>query len=398
MGTRERACARCSRRKRGRRDRASLVGALLASTLLVACEGEPEPPPAPPPVQVAFVTMEPRTVTITEELPGRVSAFRTAQVRARTSGIVLRRHFTGGEFVREGQVLFEIDPAPLRAAVDEARAALERAETGAELAVTEERRSRRLLRLGAIAQQEYDARAAEARASAAQVEQARAALRAAEVDLSYATVTAPIDGVVGLPLVTEGALVGQGDATPMAVVQQLDPVYVDLEQPAADLSTMRASGLAEGQPVIILAGEGSGAPALEGTLLFSDVSVDPGTGEVTLRVLVPNPDAVLLPGQYVRARVREAVRENALLVPQQAVQRLPDGRTQLVVLDASNNADRRNVELGPLVESEYVIDEGVSPGERVVVMGVEKVRPGVPLQPVPWQPSAEPPAVATTEP
>lgn len=338
-------------------------------------------------------------MTVTDELPGRVSAFRTAEVRARTSGIVLRRRFTGGERVREGQTLYEIDPAPLRAALDQAKAAVERAEANAEAAAAQLGRSERLMGLGAISQQEYDTDLAEARSSAAAVEEARASLREAEVELSYATVRAPIDGVVGLPLVTEGALVGEGDATPMALVQQLDRVYVDLEQAAGDLSAARAAGLREGQTVAILAGESANAPALEGRLLFSDVSVDPGTGEVTLRALVPNAEGLLLPGQYVRARVPEQTREDALLVPQHALLRTPDGRAQVIVLDERDAPERRAVEPGPLVENEHVIEEGLRAGERVVVQGQDKIRPGVAIRPRPWsEPEEEPPAVAAAEP
>lgn len=339
------------------------------------------------------MTATPRTVTVAEELPGRVRAFRTAEVRARTSGIVLRRRFEGGELVREGQTLYEIDPAPLRAVADRARAALARAEADASLAEAQRRRSEYLVDIGAISRQAYDTAIARAQAAAAAVEEARAALRAAEVELSYATVTAPIDGVVGVPLVTEGALVGEGDATPMALVQQIDPVYVDLEQPAGARSSLLAAGLAE-VPITILAGAGTDAPALEGRILFSDISVDPGTGEVTLRALVPNGEGLLLPGQFVRARVAEAVREDALLVPQQALQRLPDGSTQLVVLDEDGAPERRRVQVGPRVGREVVIDDGLRPGERVIVAGQDKVRPGARLVLRPHAPEDERPAVA----
>ncbi len=380
------------------RPRRGVLRASLAALAIVALACEEEAPaPAPPAVEVAFITVRPRTVTVTEELPGRVRAFRTAEVRARTSGIVLRRHVQGGERVREGQTLFTIDPAPLRAAADRASAALAQAEASAALAQAQQRRADYLVGIGAISEQAHDTAVAEARSAAAGVEEMRAALREAQVELSYATVTAPIDGVVGIPLVTEGALVGEGDATPLAMVQQLDPVYVDLEQPAAALSSLRAAGLAEA-PVTILAGEGEDAPEVEGRLLSADVSIDPGTGEVTLRALVPNEERLLLPGQYVRARVPDAVREGALLVPQQAVQRMPDGSAQRVVRDRAGAAERRPVRVGPRVARELVIEEGLRAGERVVVEGQDKVRPGVRIEPRRWEPAEDRPTVASTEP
>lgn len=370
---------------------------LVALVLAAGCT-EQEPPPTPPPAQISYVEVEPQTVVLTDDLPGRVSAFRTAEVRARTAGIVLRRAFTGGEPVKAGQLLYEIDPAPLEAATDRAEAAVQSAEAAAALASAEAERSRRLFAMGAISRSEFDNTITQESASRAQVEAARAALRQAEVDLGYATVTAPIDGVVGLPLVTEGALVGQGEATLMTLVQQIDKVYVDIALPAQTLSTMRAAGMGDGDPVTILTGE-RGAPTVQGQLLFSDITVDRTTGEVTLRALVPNEEAILLPGQYVRARVPTAVREQALLVPQQAVQRDPTGRAQLVVLSGEEGADQRTVVAGPVVSGWTLIEEGLAPGERVVVEGQDKLRPGVPIRASVWKPpEGTRPAVATAEP
>ena len=372
-----------------------LLGALGAMSIGAACADEEPARQAPPPAEVSFVTVEPESVTLTEDLPGRVSAYRTAEVRARTSGIVLRRGFRGGEEVRAGELLFQIDPAPLSAVVDRAEAALERARAAAALASAEAERNRRLVRMGAISRAQWDAVLAEQRATAAQVGEAEAALREARVSLSYTEVEAPIDGVVGLPLVTEGALVGQGDATPLALVQQIDPVYVDIQQPAASLSAMRAAGFAEGQPVTIR--PSTGGPALEGELLFSDVSVDPGTGEVTLRALVPNANAWLLPGQFVRAEVSNAVRDDALLVPQQAVTRDEAGRAQVLTLSAEGAAAPREVRPGAVVDGRYLIEEGLRAGERVIVEGQDKVRPGAPLHASPWS-GERPDAVASAEP
>lgn len=371
-----------------------LLGALGAMLIGAACAAEEPAAPAPPPVEVSFVTVEPESVTLTEDLPGRVSAYRTAQVRARTSGVVLRRSFRGGEQVRAGDLLYEIDPAPLSAVVDRAEAALSRAQAAAALASADAERNRRLVAIGAISRADWDAALAEQRATAAQVGEAEAALREARVSLSYTEVTAPIDGVVGLPLVTEGALVGQGDATPLALVQQIDPVYVDIQQPAASLTAMRAAGFAEGQPVSIRAA--TGGPSLEGQLLFSDVSVDPGTGEVTLRALVPNANTWLLPGQFVRAEVRNAVREDALLVPQQAITRDEAGRAQVMTLSAADEPSPREVRPGPVVEGRYLIEEGLRAGERVIVEGQDKIRPGAPVRASRW--TEERPAVASAGP
>lgn len=338
------------------------------------------------------MTVEPRAVTLTQDLPGRVSALRTAEVRARTSGIVLRRAFTGGERVQAGQVLFEIDPAPLQATVEQAEAALRSAQAAAALASSEAERHRQLFSLGAISRSLYDSVMTQARSTEAQVDQAQAALREARVELGYATVQAPIDGVVGLPLVTEGALVGEGDATPMARVQQIDEVYVDIQLPAQALSSMRAAGLGDGHPVVIDPGD---APTVEGELLFSDVTVDANTGEVTLRALVPNGDALLLPGQFVRARVPESVVRDALMVPQQSVGREASGRAQLFVLGPEGGAEARNVEVGPVVDGWTLVEEGLRAGERVIVEGQDKIRPGLEIRASPWE--APPAVVASAE-
>lgn len=371
---------------------------VLLCALAVAGCAEEEPPPAPPPAQVSFVTVEPRAVTLTQNLPGRVSAYRTAEVRARTSGVVLRRAFTGGERVQAGQLLYEIDPAPLQAVTDRAEAAVQSAEAAAALASSEAERNRRLYAMGAISRSMFENVVTQERAAQAQVESARAALREARVDLGYATVTSPIDGVVGLPLVTEGALVGQGEPTLMALVQEIDQVYVDLQLPAQALSSMRAAGIGDGHPVVIQTGE-AWAPTVEGQLLFSDISVDRDTGEVTLRALVDNEPTILLPGQYVRAVVPTSRREEALMVPQQAVQRDPAGQAQLVLLDETGGAERRSVVAGAVVDGWTLIEEGLSAGEKVVVEGQDKLRPGVPIHATPWEPpSAHGPAVATVEP
>lgn len=371
-------------------------GALLAGFVFhgIACTEE-APPTQPPPAQVSYVTVQPQAVTLFEELPGRVSAFRIAEVRARVSGIVLRREFEGGESVQEGEVLYQIDPAPFQAAVDRASAALEQAEAAAALADAETDRYRPLIQQGAISQQLYDSVLAEAQTTAAQVSEARAALREAQLNLGYARVTSPIDGVVGVPLVTVGALVGQGEATLMTRVQQVDRVYVDIQQTSAAMNRMRAAGFTSDQPVTVHTGEPD-APVLEGQLLFSDITVDPGTGEVTLRALVPNPDAFLLPGQFVRARLRDAVRERALLVPQQAVESDASGRTEVTVLDASGKAEARDVVLGDVVEGSYLVEAGLQPGERVVVEGQDKIRPGAPIHATPWSREGSP-AVASSE-
>lgn len=368
---------------------------VLGAALFVACGEPPSSPNGGGTAEVAYLTVEPESVRLTDDLPGRVTASQTAEVRARTAGIVLQRTFDGGEHVEEGELLFQIDPAPLRVALQRARAELERAEVAARLAAQEGERSRALLERGVVSQAVYDAALAEEQTAAAQVAVARAIVRQAALNASYAAARSPIEGVVGLPQVTQGALVGENGATLLAVVQQIDPVYVDLQVPARLSSALRASG--DGHAVEIQTTDPN-APVLEGQLRFSNVTVHPGTGEVTLRAVVPNEARRLLPGEYVRARVHLGVVDDALLVPQQAVSHGAGGGAQLTLLTDDNRADVRTVTLGALVDGRYVVEAGLSPGERVIVEGQGGLRPGLSIHAVAWSATDEEEEAAPVEP
>lgn len=365
--------------------------ALALSLFLAACSGsESAPAPAPPPPQVGVVTVASSTVPMSTELPGRVEAGRVAEVRARAAGIVMERTFREGADVQQGDVLFRIDAAPLRAALAQAEASLARAEASLLQATQRAERYAPLVETRAISQQEYDDALASRAAAEADLAAAKAAITTGRLNLGYATVTAPIAGRIGRAEVSEGALVGQGSATLLATVQQLDVVYVNLIQSSSEVQRLRRAfrdealeRSAEGAvTVTILRDDGSEHPH-PGTLLFTDVTVDPSTGAVSLRALVPNPDLDLLPGELVRARLVQAVAQDAITVPQQAVNRSATGATVLVVGE-DGLAALRPVQVGSAVGESWLVTEGLKPGERVVVDGFQRVRPGAPVTPTPW--------------
>lgn len=378
--------------------RAALAAA--AAVNLAACGPSSSPagagggaaPAAPPPPAVGVVTVAPATVGLVTELPGRTEASRTAQVRARVAGILQQRSFREGSDVKAGQVLFSIDPAPYRATLASAQAQLARAEANVMQAQAQAERSKPLFEAKAISQQEFVNANAALKQAEADVATARASIQTAQINLGYATVTAPIAGRIGRALVTEGALVGQGEATPLALVQQIDPMLVNITQPVADVLRLRAA-IAEGRlksaggqstPVRIVLDDGSELPVV-GKLLFSDLSVDPSSGQITLRAEVPNPRGALLPGMYVRARLEQATAAGAVLLPQQAVQRGTQGDTVKVVAPDGKVADRP-VKVGLAKEGQWVVLEGLKPGEKVMVDGFQKLRGPGPVTPVPWAP------------
>lgn len=364
------------------------VGLALA---LAACGGgqkAAQESAAPPPPEVGVVTVTTQTAALTTELPGRVEASRVAQVRARVTGIVHKRMFREGSDVKAGQLLFVIDPAPYQAAADSAKAALAKAQANTLQATAQATRSKPLREANAISQQEYiNAQAAQAQAEA-DVAAADAALRTAQLNLGHASVTAPISGRIGRALVTEGALVSQAEATQLALIQQIDPVYINSTQAVADVARLRQLAGAGGKAVPdsaavrVVLDDGSELPQ-RGRLLFSDLSVDPTTGQVTLRAEVPNPQTRLLPGMYVRTRLVQGQIAGAMLLPQQAVTRGPQGDTVLVVGEGGKPAPR-TVRIGGAAGSQWIVLDGVKPGEQVIVEGFQKIRPGAPVQPVPW--------------
>jgi membrane fusion protein, multidrug efflux system len=348
---------------------------------------------APPP-EVSVVTISPQRITLSTELPGRVEATRVAQVRARVPGIVLKRVYKEGSDVKAGDVLFRIDPAQYQAALNSAEASVARAEANLTQANLKLNRYKPLVETNAISKQEFDDATATQKQAAADVQAAKAARENARLNLGYATVNAPISGRIGRALVTEGALVGQGEATPLALIQQLDPIYATLTQPTSELLRLQramANGqlqrVGQGQAKVSLVMEDGSTYSQSGKLLFADLTVDESSGSFTLRAEFPNPQRVLLPGMYVRARLEQAISENAILVPQQAVQRMPTGSSVMVV-DADNKVAPRPVKADTAHGNDWIVTEGLKAGERVIVEGFQKVQPGAPVKAVPWKQAA----------
>lgn len=370
----------------------SLIAVVLVLAL-AACGGEQKAAQgpggaAPPPPEVGVVTVATQSAALTTELPGRVEASRVAQVRARVTGIVQQRLFREGSDVKAGQVLFIIDPAPYQAAVDSAKAALAKAQANTMQATAQAKRFKPLREANAVSEQDYvNAQAAQTQAEA-DVAAAGAALRTAQLNLGYATVTAPISGRIGRALVTEGALVSQGEATQLALIQQIDPVYVNSTQAVADFERLRESASVAGKAVAdsaavrIVLDNGSELPQ-RGRLLFSDLTVDPTSAQVTLRTEVANPQARLLPGMYVRTRLVQGQIVGAMLLPQQAVTRGPQGDSVLVVGEGGKPAPRP-VKIGGAFGSQWIVLDGLKPGEQVIAEGFQKMRPGAPVKPVPF--------------
>lgn len=389
------------------------TAALLSlSALLVGMagcgQGSSAPAPAaPPPPEVGVVNATPGRADLTTELPGRLEAFRVAQVRARAAGILQKRLFTEGADVKAGQPLFEIDASPYRTTLASAQAQLARAEANLMQAQALADRYAPLARTQAVSQQEALNAQAAAKQAAADVASAKAAVQAAQINLGYATVTSPIAGRIGRALVTEGALVGQGEATPLAVVQQIDRLFVNFTQPAAEVMRLRkalasgqlqrAAGQEAAQVHIVL--EDGSVYDRPGRLLFSDLSVDPATGQITLRAELPNPQGQLLPGLYVRVRLALAEVADGIWLPQQAVARTPQGDTVLVVGD-DGAVSARPVKLGPPRAGQALVLSGLKPGERVIVDGLQKTRAGGRARPVAWTPpgAAATPAPAASAP
>lgn len=373
----------------------------LAVAWLAACgNSKSTAPPATMP-EVGVVKLEPRRVVLGAELPGRTSAWRVAEVRPQVGGIIQKRLFTEGSEVQAGQQLYQIDAAPLRAAESAARARVARAE--AQVASTQAlaRRYEPLRESGVVSQQAYEDAVAAANAADAELRGARAELEAATINLTYTRVLSPIAGRIGRSLVTEGALVKAEQDQPLATIQQLDPIYVDVTQSSAELLRLRRDMADAGKAgdelarVELTLEDGSRYPEA-GTLQFAEVSVDPGTGAVLLRAVVPNPRRELLPGMFVRARINLGVRERALLVPQPAVSRNGRGEPTVLVVDDQDMLVERVIRTDRVVDNAWLVEEGLSAGDRVVVEGVQKVRPGVQVKVVEAGTLARAPAVPAT--
>lgn len=357
--------------------------ALAAAGGLGACTADTSPATPTQEVEVLTLRVAPQAVIASDELPGRVVAFRTAEIRPQVGGILQRRRFEQGAMVRTGQVLFEISPAPLRADADMARATVQKAAAAFARARTQAERLKPLVAADAISRQSYDDAVAARDQAAAELAEARATLRRRRIDLGFARVTAPIAGRIGAANLTEGALVTAGDATPLATIIQIDRVYVDVRQPAERYAQLRDAGGATG-PVEIVLASGAAHP-IKGRLLFSGIAVDPATGDALVRVEVPNSGERLLPGMFVRARLPRAPLPAALTVPQQAVTRADDGAAQFAVVDSQDRVHLRRVQLGPIVGGRYVVLSGLRAGEVVIVEGQDRVQPNTPVKQLPWR-------------
>lgn len=356
------------------------------STVLAAC-GEQETPgqPAAPAAEVAVTTLRAEALTLSRDLAGRVSPSKVAEVRPQVDGLVRELLFEEGSTVEAGQPLYRLDDAVYRANLAAARANVARAEAALATAKRNAARGEELIDRSAISQQDYDNLVSAQQQAEAEGLAARAELQRAEVTLDRATITAPIDGRIGRSAVTAGALVSAGQGDPLAVIQQIDPVYVEVSQSSSEFLALRRE-LAEGSvtperdlPVPIRMEDGS-AHAQPGRLAFAEASVDPATGSYTLRVVVPNPDALLLPGMYVRAEVGRGVRQEALQVPQRAIQRDPKGQSFALVVSAEGMVERRDVQLGAARGDAWLVESGLAAGERVIVEGLQKARAGAPVR------------------
>lgn len=369
------------------------INLLLVVLALVGCRVDGAPEANSPPATVSVLSARTETVTLFDELPGRVVAVRAAEIRPQVGGIVEKRMFIEGSEVVAGQPLFQINAAPFAAEVESAEAVLQRAESGVVRNLNKFERAKKLITTNVISNQAYDDAVAELAQAKANVAEAKATLQRRRLELEYTIVRAPIAGRIGSALVTEGALAAASGAAPFAIVQQIDRVFVDVRQPASQLEVIRAS-VRSGQlddssriPVAIFSASGDLYP-LAGRTLFSDISVDEGTGNVSVRVEVNNPDRVLLPGMYVRVRLPRGTKRDVVMVPQQAVLRDPGGQPQLLIVDEAKRATLRTVELGELVEGRYIVTAGLKPFETFVVEGQERARDGDLISAVPFVLSA----------
>lgn len=360
--------------------RVSLLASLIISTLLLTgCDnsGDQQAQPQAPQVSVHVVRSEP--LSVTTELPGRTSAFRVAEVRPQVSGIILKRNFVEGSDIKAGESLYQIDPATYQAAWNSAKGDEAKAEAAAAIAHLTVKRYVPLLGTQYISQQEYDQAVATAHQADADVVAAKAAVESARINLAYTKVTSPIDGRIGKSSVTEGALVTNGQADAMATVQQLDPIYVDVTESSNDFMRLKQESLQRGDDSksVQLIMENGQPYSLKGSLQFSDVTVDESTGSITLRAVFPNPQHTLLPGMFVRARIDEGINPQAILVPQQGVTRTPRGDATVMIVNAQNLVENREVTAAQAIGDKWLITSGLQNGDKVIVSGLQKVRPGV---------------------
>jgi membrane fusion protein (multidrug efflux system) len=373
----------------------SATGLFFAGGLLAGCGKKPTPAGAAMMMgtpEVSIITIQPQRVELSTELPGRVAASLTAEVRPQVGGIIQNRLFTEGSDVKAGDVLYQIDPASYQAAFDGAKAALAKAEANLEPIRLKVDRYKELMASDAVSGQDYDDATAAMKLAQAEIESAKAALETARINLAYTKVTAPISGRIGRSSVTNGALVTASQAMPLATIQQLDPVYADVTQSSTEILRLRKA-LESGQllsskdrqaKVSLTLDDGSAYPET-GMLKFSEAFVDEGTGSVTLRTLFPNPKLTLLPGMFVRTVLQEGVREQAVLVPQRGVTRNPQGNAMVMTVGADEKVEPRVIKTERTVGENWLVDEGLKPGDRVILEGLQKARPGTPVKAVPFE-------------
>jgi membrane fusion protein (multidrug efflux system) len=362
--------------------RIAAMGVLVVGLITSGC-GSQQAAPKPDPPEVAIVTVNPERVVLTTELPGRISAYFVAEIRPQVNGIVQERLFNEGSDVKAGSVLYRIDPAPYQAAYDNAVAALARSEANLPPIRLKAERFRELIALKAISQQDFDNADAALKQAEADIDYSKAAVESARINLAYTRIKAPISGRIGKSNVTVGALATAYQGSPFATIQQLDPIYVDASQSSANLLQLKrniAAGRIKGAGpdqarVKLLLEDGTPYPQ-EGTLKFSEVTVDPSTGSFILRMVFPNPKHTLLPGMYVRAIVQEGVVDRAILVPQQGVSRDPKGNPVALVVDGSGKVEQRMITVARAMGDRWLVSEGLNPGDRLIVEGSQRVRPG----------------------
>ncbi|WP_164523903.1 MULTISPECIES: efflux RND transporter periplasmic adaptor subunit [Sphingomonas] len=371
---------------------------LALALILSACGGGGESqqqgaPQGPP--QVGFVTVQQQPVTLTTELPGRTAPYETSDVRPQVNGLILARLFQEGDYVRQGQPLYRIDPAPYQAAVASARAALSRAQASIASTRNLARRYGELVKINAISRQEYENAVSGAQQAEADIAAQRAALQQAQIDLSRTTIRAPISGRIGRSVSTTGALVSAAQTEALTTIQRLDPIYVDIQQSSADLLKLRQQIMdgdlsrGTGAARVRLKLEDGSTYPMEGTLKFTDVTVDPATGTQAIRAVFSNPRGLLLPGMYVRAELVEGTKANGILVPQRAVTRDPKGAATVLVIGADGKLAPRPLQTQRTVGDQWLVTGGLQPGDKVVIEGAQMLQPGTPVKGYPWKPQPE---------
>ncbi|GAB2876104.1 MULTISPECIES: efflux RND transporter periplasmic adaptor subunit [Microvirgula] len=381
------------------------AGILLSGSILLTGCGKKDAPPPPGPQEVSVVSVVSQQLAMTTELPGRTSSFQIAEVRPQVGGIIQKRLFREGADVKAGQPLYQIDPATYRAAYDSARATLAKADANLTTARLKAERYRELVSINAVSKQEYDDADAAFKQAAADVAGARAAVESARINLDYTRVSSPISGRIGKSTVTPGALVTQNQADALTTVQQIDPIYVDVTQSSTEVLRLRRE-LESGK--LARAGNGGARVKLrledgsdyahEGRLEFSDITVDQGTGAITIRAVFPNPERNLLPGMYVRAVLEEGVNDQAILVPQQGVTRNHKGEATALVVGQDNKVAERVLNVSRTIGDKWLVNSGLKQGDRVIVEGLQKVHPGAVVKPVPAKPAKPAPQAAAAKP